>query len=56
MRFLKTALVVSAALAFAGSAWACNKDQSAKADQVKQQTASTQPAQPDQQPKKPHGG
>jgi hypothetical protein len=56
MHFLKTAFVLGTAMAFAASAWACDKDQSAKADQVKQQTASTQPVKTDQPTKKPHGG
>lgn len=56
MRFLKTAFVFATATAFAASAWACDKDHSTKADQVKQQTASTQPVKTDQSTKKPHGG
>lgn len=56
MRILKTAVAVSVVMAFTGSAWACDKDHSAKVDQVKQQTASAQPAKTDQPTKKPHGG
>lgn len=56
MRGLKTVMALGVAVAFTSSAWACDKDHSAKADQVKQQTASTQPVKTDQPTKKPHGG
>lgn len=56
MRLMKTIVVLAVALPFIGTALACDKDQtSAKANQVKQQTASTQPVKTGNNHAKPGG-
>jgi hypothetical protein len=60
MRLWKAALVLGVMVPFVGNALACDKDKSAKTQQVKPKTAqaaqpATQPAKPDQRPAKPGG-
>jgi hypothetical protein len=58
MRFLTAVAAFGVAMGFAVPAAACDKDQSAKAEQVKQQTAQTtsHSTKSDQNTSKPHGG